>query len=275
MRASARFALGGLALLVLAVTLGPLLIDADPLRQDLSRRLAPPFWMDGALPGHPLGTDELGRDLLARVLVGGRASLLVGFVASTAACAIGICAGLLAGYAGGIVDRLVMGAGDLWIAFPFLVLAIAVISVAGSSPAVLIVLLTLAGWVMPARVTRAIVRQVKGEDYVAASVGFGGGRRHVLRRHLLPSVAGANLVVWTFMVGALVLVEGGLSFLGLGVRPPAPSWGNILRDGRELMEIAWWVPLWPGLALTATVLLVNLLGEGLRQVFDVKEGDRA
>lgn len=275
MRASARVALAGLVVLVLAVAVGPLLVGADPLEQDLSARLAPPFWMEGALAGHPLGTDQLGRDLLARVLVGGRASLLVGFTASSAACAIGIGAGLLAGYAGGVVDRLVMGAGDLWIAFPFLVLAIAAISVVGSSPAVLIVLLTLAGWVMSARVTRAIVRQIRGEDYVAASVGFGGGRVHVLGRHLLPAVAGANLVVWTFMVGSLVLIEGGLSFLGLGVRPPTPSWGNILSDGRELMESAWWIPLWPGLALTVTVLLVNLLGEGLRRVFDVREDGRA
>ncbi|MDX6744833.1 ABC transporter permease [Actinocorallia sp. A-T 12471] len=271
----ARIALAGLALLAAAVAFGPLLLPADPLKQNLADGLAPPFWMDGAIPGHPLGTDQLGRDLLVRTLAGGRTSLLVGFVAATLACFLGILAGLVAGYLGGIIDRLIMGVGDLWIAFPFLVLAIAAITVVGSSTPVLIVLLTLAGWVTPARVTRALARRLKGEDYVSAAVGFGGGHRYVIARHLLPAVAGANAVIWTFMVGALVLIEGGLSFLGLGVRPPTPSWGTILNDGRDLMETAWWVPLWPGLALTLTVLFVNLLGDGLRRVFDVKESDRA
>ncbi|GAB2831081.1 ABC transporter permease [Actinocorallia aurea] len=271
----ARAALAGLVLLALAVVFGPLLLSADPLEQNLSEGLAPPFWMDGAVAGHPLGTDQLGRDLLVRTLAGGRTSLLVGFVAATLACLVGVVAGLVAGYLGGPLDRIVMGVGDLWIAFPFLVLAIAAITVVGSSTTVLIVLLTLAGWVTPARVTRALARRLKGEDYVSAAVGFGGGHRYVLTRHLLPAVAGANAVIWTFMVGALILIEGGLSFLGLGVRPPTPSWGTILNDGRDLMETAWWVPLWPGLALTVTVLLVNLLGDGLRRVFDVKESDRA
>ncbi|MDA0632655.1 ABC transporter permease [Nonomuraea sp. MCN248] len=275
MRTSVRVSLAGLGLIALAVTAGPLVLGVDPLDQDLPARLAPPFWMEGAVAGHPLGTDQLGRDLLARVLAGGRTSLLVGFVASTLTCAIGILVGLLAGYLGSWVDRLIMGLGDLWIAFPFLVLAIATIGVVGSSTPVLITLLVLAGWVTSARVTRTIVKQVRGEDYVMAAVGAGAGHRNVLTRHLLPAVASANLVIWTFSVGTMVLVEGGLSFLGLGVRPPAPSWGTILSDGRELLETAWWIPLWPGLMLTLTVLLVNLLGDGLRDTFDVRTDNHA
>lgn len=275
MRPSVRIALAGLVPIALAVAFGPLLLGVDPLEQDLPAKLAPPFWMEGSLAGHPLGTDQLGRDLLARVLAGGRTSLLVGFVASTLACAVGIVVGLLSGYLGGWTDRLIMGLGDLWIAFPFLVLAIAAIGVVGSSTPILITLLTLAGWVTSARVTRTIVKQVRGEDYVAASVGAGAGHLSVLTRHLLPAVAGANLVIWTFVVGTMVLVEGGLSFLGLGVRPPAPSWGTILNDGRELLETAWWIPLWPGLALTLTVFLVNLLGDGLRDALDVRTDDHA
>lgn len=275
MRPSVRIALAGLVPIALAVAFGPLLLGVDPLEQDLPAKLAPPFWMEGSLAGHPLGTDQLGRDLLARVLAGGRTSLLVGFVASTLACAVGIVVGLLSGYLGGWTDRLIMGLGDLWIAFPFLVLAIATIGVVGSSTPILITLLTLAGWVTSARVTRTIVKQVRGEDYVAASVGAGAGHLSVLTRHLLPAVAGANLVIWTFVVGTMVLVEGGLSFLGLGVRPPAPSWGTILNDGRELLETAWWIPLWPGLALTLTVFLVNLLGDGLRDALDVRTDDHA
>ncbi|MFG1941496.1 ABC transporter permease [Nonomuraea sp. NPDC048826] len=275
MRTSVRIALSGLALITLSVMLGPLVLGLDPLEQDLPAKLAPPFWMEGALPGHPLGTDQLGRDLLARVLAGGRTSLLVGFVASTLTCAVGILVGLLAGYLGGWVDRLVMGLGDLWIAFPFLVLAIATIGVIGSSTPVLITLLVLAGWVTSARVTRTIVKQVRGEDYVMAAVGAGAGHLNVLTRHLTPAVASANLVIWTFSVGTMVLVEGGLSFLGLGVRPPTPSWGTILNDGRELLETAWWIPLWPGLTLTLTVLLVNLLGDGLRDTFDVRTDNHA
>ncbi|MCC5578383.1 ABC transporter permease [Microtetraspora sp. AC03309] len=275
MRTSVRIALAGSALIALAVTFGPPLLGLDPLEQDLPARLAPPFWMEGALAGHPLGTDQLGRDLLARVLAGGRTSLLVGFAASSLACVVGIVVGLLAGYLGGWVDRLVMGLGDLWIAFPFLVLAIATIGVVGSSTPILITLLVLAGWVTSARVTRTIVKQVRGEDYVMAAVGAGAGHLNVLARHLLPAVAGANLVIWTFSVGTMVLVEGGLSFLGLGVRPPTPSWGTILNDGRELLETAWWIPLWPGLTLTLTVLLVNLLGDGLRDTLDVRTDDHA
>ncbi|MET7401144.1 ABC transporter permease [Dactylosporangium sp. NPDC005572] len=262
-------ALTGLVALVLAAVLAGPLTGQDPIAQHLGDRLLPP-----GTAGHLLGTDDKGRDVLARTLYGARVSLLVGFVAATAASAFGMLLGLLAGYYGGWADRLITRAGDVWIAFPFLVLAVATLAVAGSDLWILVSLLALAGWVTPTRVTRSLVRRLRGADHVQAAIGLGAGDARVIRRHVLPAVLPANLVVWTLTVGTLILIEGGLSFLGLGVRPPTPSWGNMLNDGRGFLEIAWWMTAAPGVALTLTVLLTNLLGDALRDRLDVRLRDR-
>ena len=254
-----------LVLIVLACFVGPMLLGADATEQKLSQRLKPPFWLDGSVPGKPFGTDAFGRDMLARTLEGGRVSLEVGFGAATGAVLIGVLLGLVAGYRGGWVDRAVMAVSDVWIAFPFLVLALAAVAVVGSSVPVLIALLTLGGWVLPTRVTRTIAQRLRGEDYVLAAAGAGATDGYIIRKHILPQVIPANLVVWSFTVGTLVIIEGALSFLGLGVKPPQPSWGNILSDGVNYLETAWWICLWPALMLVTTVVATNGLGTGLRR----------
>jgi len=266
--------LGGLLVLLVLVTFPGLLTDHDPNTQTLSQRLVPPAWMAGGTSDHLLGTDHLGRDITARTLHGGRVSLLVGFVAATAASVLGILLGLLAGYRGGWVDRVVTEAGNVWLAFPFLVLAIATVAVVGSDLSVLVVLLAIAAWVTPTAITRAATASLRGEDYVQAAIGMGAGDTWILRRHVLRSVLAPNLVVWTLTVGTLVVIEGALSFLGLGVRPPTASWGSMLNDGRAYLETAWWLVVFPGAALTITVALTNLLGDGLRDALDVRTESR-
>ncbi len=264
----------GLLVLLLLVTFPGLVTGHDPETQNLSARLVPPAWLDGGSTEHLLGTDHLGRDVAARTLYGGRVSLLVGFVAATAASVLGIALGLLAGYRGGWLERVVAEAANVWLAFPFLVLAIATVAVVGSDLTVLVVLLAIAAWVTPTSITRAATASLRGEDYVQAAIGMGASDGWILRRHVLRSVLAPNLVVWTLTVGTLVVIEGALSFLGLGVRPPTASWGNMLSDGRAYLETAWWLVAFPGVALTATVAFTNLLGDGLRDALDVRTESR-
>ena len=254
--------LATLLVVVAACFLGPNAMGVDPLAQDLGNRLQAPAWLGG--DGGALGTDAFGRDVLARVLEGGKVSLLVGFGAATGAMVLGVLLGLVAGYRGGWIDRVVMAFADVWLAFPFLVLALAAVAVVGSDVPVLIVLLTLGGWVLPTRVTRTIVQQVRSEDFVVAAVGAGASDAYVIRKHLLPQVIPVTLVVWSFTVGTLVVVESALSFLGLGVRPPTPSWGNLVSDGTVYLESAWWIGAFPAVMIVVTVLVSNSLGAGLR-----------
>lgn len=252
-----------LVLVLLGCVVGPALIDADPVAQDLGNRLQKPGWLGG--DGGLLGTDPFGRDMLARTLAGGRVSLAVGFGAASGAVVLGVLLGLVAGYRGGRVDRAVMTLADVWLAFPFLVLALAAVAVVGSDIPVLIALLTLGGWVLPTRVTRTIVQRLRSEDYVVAATGAGATDRYVIAKHLLPQVLPVTLVVWSFTVGTLVVIESSLSFLGLGVRPPTPSWGNLISDGTVYLETAWWILTWPALMIVLTVLCANALGAALRR----------
>lgn len=252
-----------LALVVAGCLLGPLLVSADPIAQNLGNRLEAPRWMGGS--GGLLGTDAFGRDLLARTLAGGRVSLAVGFGAATGAVVLGVLLGLLAGYRGGRLDRAIMTVADIWLAFPFLVLALAAVAVVGSDVPVLIALLTLGGWVLPTRVTRTVVQRLRGEDFVVAATGAGASDRYVVVKHLLPQVLPVTLVVWSFTVGTLVVIESSLSFLGLGVRPPTPSWGNLISDGTVYLETAWWIIAWPSIMIGLTVLCANTLGTAMRR----------
>lgn len=252
-----------LGTLTLACVFGPGILGAEAGEQNLGNRLLEPSWLGGT--GGLLGTDAFGRDMLSRTLEGGRVSLAVGFGAATGAVLVGVTLGLVAGYLGGRWDRFIMTVADVWLAFPFLVLALATVAVVGSDIPVLIALLTLGGWVLPTRVTRTIVQRVRGEDFVVAAVGAGASTGYVVRRHLLPQVVPVNLVVWSFTVGTLVVIEGSLSFLGLGVRPPMPSWGNLISDGTTYLGTAWWIVAWPSAFIVLTVLCANALGAGLRR----------
>jgi peptide/nickel transport system permease protein len=265
---SALVATGVLALVVASAVFAGQLAPHDPYAQDLGNRLRPPFWLPGASPGHLLGTDGFGRDILSRILYGGRVSLLIGFACSSVSATIGITLGLLSGYVGGKLGLVILRAADIQLAFPFLVIAIAVIAILGSDLPVLVGLLSVAGWVYYARITRGQTLRIRNAEYIEAARVIGCGSARIILRHVLPNVLSPNLVIWTFAIATLILIESSLSFLGVGVQPPTPSWGNMLSEGRTYVDDAWWLAIFPGLAITITVLAVNTLGDALRDILD-------
>lgn len=244
------------------------LAPENPLAIGLRTRLRPPFWMEGGDPRFLLGTDHLGRDLLSRMLYGLRVSLLVGLAAATLSAMLGGALGLLAGYLGRGVDVVAMRVADVQLAFPLLVLAIAVIGIVGASLPAIILVLGLWGWAGFARVVRAEVMVQRELDYVQAATVAGATPLRVMWRHILPNVASSAIVLWTFAVAQAVVVEGALGFVGLGVRPPAPSLGGIMNDGRQVLGNAWWVMVIPGCLLVALVVALNVLGDALRDWLD-------
>ena len=265
-------ALAGLAILlaVLACALSaPWLAPFDPTLQDvIDKRLQPPLWVSDLGETHWLGTDHLGRDLLSRTIYGARVSLAVGFGAVALSGTAGLAIGLFAGYLGGRLDDLFMRLGDIQLAFPLILLAIALVAVLGPSLPVLIFVLGLTGWVNYARIVRAEVLTLREREYIEAVLALGGGTWRVLWRHLLPNVLTPAVVMATLDVARMIIFESALSFLGLGVQPPTPAWGSMLADGRQFIVTAWWPATVPGLAIMLTVLGINLLGDWLRDALD-------
>lgn len=261
--------LAGTTLLIVVVSFlfaGSITSHSPTASMDLRSRFVPPAWEAGGSMEHPLGTDHMGRDVLSRTLHGGQISLQIALIASTIAVLGGAAFGLVSGYVGGPVDRILCAITDLWIAFPFLVLALAVIAAVGSSIPTLIILLSMAGWVYPARVTRAQTMKIRGHEFVQASVATGATHEHIIRYHILPNIVSVNVVLWTLSVGTAILIEGSLSFLGLGISPPTPSWGTMLNEGRTYLQDAWWLSVFPGLTLMLTVLLINASGDALQNI---------
>ena len=258
---------GLLVLLVSLALLAPF-IALDPLAQSLRDRLLPPAWIEEGSMKHLFCTDQLGRDLLGRLLIGLRVSLVIGLVAATSSALIGVTLGMLAGYFRGATESVIMRLADIQLAFPLLVLAIAILALVGGSLIPLVLVLSLFGWAVYARVVRAAVLVQRQMDYVSAARTAGASHLRIMFRHLLPNVTATVLVLWTFSVAQMVVLEGALSFLGLGVRPPAPSIGGIMSDGRQLLELAWWLTVVPGTALVALVVAFNALGDDLRDWLD-------
>lgn len=249
--------LGALILFALA---GPLLIGADPARQVLRARLAPPL-LFGGTSAHPLGTDRLGRDLLARLAAGGRTSLLIGVVATLISGSLGVALGLVAGYLGGRIDRLVAFAADVQLALPFVLIAIAVVAVLGNSTRNVIAVLAVSGWVGYTRVVRLEVRRLRAAPFVEAARALGASRWRVMGRHILPNVTGPVVVIAGQQVAGMMLFEAALSYLGLGVSGGTITWGSMVADGRETLLTAWWVSTIPGTAIALTILGLNLTGD--------------
>lgn len=255
-----------LVIVLFSVFFAHLLTPYEPTAgMSLRDRFMPPAWLEGGSWEHPFGTDNLGRDVLARTLYGGRVSLSVAFVASSFSMILGVVVGLVSGYMGGLLDRFVLRLTEFWIAFPFLVLALAVIAVVGSTPMVLIMLMSLSGWVYPARVTRAQTLKLRQSEYVQSAISIGASPFHVIRFHIVPDIVSVNIILWTLTFGALILVESSLSFIGLGVSPPTPSWGNMLSDSKTYLQDAWWISVVPGLALMITILCINTVGDTLQK----------
>ncbi len=252
-----------LALVVIAGIFAPWLAPHDPLRGDLANDyLHPPGW------SFPLGADAQGRDVLSRVLYGARISLLVGIISQTVAVTLGVTLGLLAGYFRGWIDLVVMRLADITLAFPSLLLLIAVAAAVRPSLPVIFVVIGAVGWAGMARLVRAQVLSLVDSDYVAAARALGAGNRRILLNHLLPNVRAQVIIAATLGIAAAIMAEAALSFVGLGAQPPTPSWGAMVAEGRDLIRVAPWVSVAPGLAVGVAVLGFNLVGDALREALD-------
>lgn len=266
-----RTALGASVLILLFVmaALGaPWIAPHDPADADLFRRLQPPAWQEGGEWAFPLGCDALGRDILSRLLFGARVSLLVASLVIGIAAVIGTLAGLAAGYLRGWTDTLVSRLVDTLLGFPYLVFAIGLMAMMGPGLHNIVLVLIYKEWVFSCRVVRGETLAAREQDYVEAARALGCGTRHIMLREILPNVLSPVLVVATFRMAYVIIMEASLSFLGLGVQPPAPSWGSMVADGRDFLVDAWWVSTLPGLAILALVLSINLASQGLRDAFD-------
>jgi peptide/nickel transport system permease protein len=261
----------GLTVLVVmagAALLAPQIAPWDPARQMLVKRLRPPAWEARGLREHPLGTDHLGRDILSRIVYGGRISLGVGLSAVTLSALIGVTLGLLAGFHGGRADALIMRVADVFLAIPYILLAMGVVFALGPSLLNVILVMAVTRWVQFARIVRADVLSIREREFVSGARARGNRSLRLLLRHVLPNALTPIIVVATLELAFMIIYESALSFLGLGVQPPTPTWGWMLADGRNYIATAWWLATFPGLAIMLTVLAVNLLGDWLRDTLD-------
>jgi peptide/nickel transport system permease protein len=258
---------GGLvvAALVIVGVLSPWLAPHDPQHQALEAMLKPPQWLGGS---HVLGTDNLGRDILSRIIYGARVSLLVAFAVVLISGAVGILLGAISGYFGGKIDFAIQKLVEVVWAFPALLLAITILAFLGQGLFNLILALVAQRWIQYCRVVRGQTLSLRDRDFVAATRALGAGSPRVIRRHILPNLAQISLVIGTFSMASAIISEASLSFLGLGVPPGIPSWGTMLADSRSYISTAWWLALFPGLAIFLTVLGINLLGDGVRDLLD-------
>lgn len=240
----------------------------NPATQSLRLRLKPPIWQEGSEPDHLLGTDALGRDMLSRIIYGARISLIVGVTSVLIQGGIGVLLGLFAGYYGKRLDDLIMRLADIQQAIPFLILAVAVAAVLEASLINIIIILGFTGWVTYGRVVRGEVLSLRKREFVEAARALGSSDGRIIFHHILPNVIGSVTVIGTLTVSRMILAEASLSFLGLGVPPPATSWGGMVADGRDYLVTAWWVSILPGMAIFFTVLAINLLGDWLREALD-------
>ena len=272
MRASAarRHALGivgiVLAAAAVAAALGaPLLAPHDPTASDFAVGLNPP-----GTPGHPWGTDQLGRDLYSRVLYGARIALFIGFCTVLVTAVVGGVLGLLAGFFGGWPGNVLMRIADVQLSFPFILLALTINAIVGLGLRNIIISLSAAGWVVFARVVRGEVLSVKQREYVQAAQALGIGHGRLLFRHVLPNVVPSIVILASLQFSQFIVAEAAISFLGFGVQPPTPAWGSMLSESRDFLYVAWWLAAFPGGALALTALGVNLVGDWLRDVLDPK-----
>ena len=267
-RRTSLFGLVVVAVVVVTALAAAVVTPFDPIEQDIGERLKAPLTRDAAGRVHPLGTDHLGRDILARIVFGARPALLVGFAAVAISGVLGMVTGLVAGYFGGRIDDLLMRLADIQLAFPFILLAIAVIGVLGPSLTTIICVIGVSSWVVYARIVRGAALSLREREFVQAAQALGSRDGRILVRHVLPNVFTPWLVVATLDMARVIVVESALSFLGLGVQPPTPTWGGMLADGRVYISTAWWLATFPGLAILITVLGINLFGDGLRDTLD-------
>lgn len=260
-----------LTLLVLGAVLAPLLGLPDPTRGVLRDRMMPPTWSGLSLGAHPLGTDQLGRDILSRIVYGSQITLTIAACAVLLGGCVGVLLGIVSGYIGGAVDRVLMRLVDIQLAIPLMLLALLVVAALGPSMTNLIIVLALTSWIRYARIVRGQVLALREREFVLSARAIAASRSRIMLSHILPNVLTPAFVVATLELARIVLMDSALSFLGLGVQPPAASWGRMLAEGRTYINNAWWIVTFPGLAITLTVLSINLLGDWLRDYFDPRQ----
>lgn len=266
-----------LLIVVIAAVFAPILAPYDPNTGFITDRLQCPMFTT-CQPGTPqpiegssehiLGTDQLGRDVLSRLIYGARVSLIVGLTAVLLGAGVGSTLGMISGYYGGILDTVIMRTADIFLAFPYLLLAIAIVAVIGGGLLNVVIVLAIATWVPYARLARGSVLSTREQEYVVAAQAIGVREGSLMFRHMLPNILTPIIIYGTFAVAAVIIAEAGLSFLGLGVGTARPTWGNMLSDGRDYVSSAWWLATIPGLAIVFTVLSINLIGDWLRDVLD-------
>jgi peptide/nickel transport system permease protein len=259
-------------LIVISVILVAIFADViaphDPAQNNLGDMLKPPVWLDGGSSTYILGTDNLGRDMLSRIIFGTRVSLLVGVFSVILAGIIGILVGILAGYYGGIIDNVLMRIVDSFLAIPSILFILVVLAVFDPSIMVLIIVIGFTNWVTYARVVRGEVLSIKEREYVKASKSIGTKNSIIMLKHIFPNIVSSFIVISTLSVATTIVLEASLSFLGLGIQPPTVSWGGMLTDGRNYLATNWWLATFPGIAITITVLGIIFLGDWLRDVLD-------
>lgn len=261
---------GGLVTLALffVAIFAPYIAPHDPTKGNLLARMKPPAWIEGGSWSYPLGTDQMGRDLLSRIIYGSRVSLALGVIVVTLSVTLGTALGVISGYYGGWVDAVIQRIVDILLAFPYLVLAVALMGVFGPGLINLVLALVYKEWVVTCRLVRGEVLSAKEKDYVEAARASGASSLHIMFKEILPNVVSPVIVMATLRVAWVILMEASLSFLGLGVQPPTPAWGSIIASGREYIFEAWWISTFPGIAILLTVLGINLLGQGIRDALD-------
>jgi peptide/nickel transport system permease protein len=256
--------------LVIPAVFAPQVAPYDPLRGGLSKRLKAPAWQEGGSIAHPLGTDKMGRDILSRMIYGARVSLAVSLVAIVVGGIIGTTLGLMSGYFGGRVDALLMRLVDISLSLPTILLALVLVAAVGPSFWTVITVLVVLLWARYARLVRGETLSIKERDFIARARVAGASHTRIMTKYILPNVVNSLIVLATLQVGYVILLESALSFLGAGLPRPTPAWGLMVADGRELIVTAWWVSMFPGLAIMLTVLALNLLGDWLRDHLDPK-----
>ncbi len=257
-----------LLVIVGATLMAPWVAPHDPLGVDIRHRLVPPAWMEGGTTRHLLGTDQVGRDLFARVVYGGRVSLVVGVFAVLISATLGVLLGLAAGYFGSRTDAVIMTLLNVMLSFPFVLLALAVIAVLGPNLVNMIFVLGIADWPLYARVIRAETLAIREREFITAGRALGMSHPRLMFGQILPNLVSLIVVIATLQVARVIILESFLSFLGLGIQPPTPAWGNMLGEGRVYMLNSWWIAAFPGLAIFVTTLAINLMGNALRDWLD-------
>jgi peptide/nickel transport system permease protein len=253
---------------IFSAVLAPWISPHDPILQDVEKRLFPPMWQEGADPNYLLGTDHLGRDIVSRLIYGARISIVVSVSAVALSAALGTLIGLFSGFYGGKVDNIFMRIADVQLAFPFILLAIAIVAVLGPDLQNIIITMAITGWVIYARVVRAEVLSLREKEFITSVRALGGSNGRIIFKHLFPNVVPPIIVIVTLEMARMIIMEAALSFLGLGIQPPTPTWGGMLADGRVYLVTSWWLATFPGLVIMLVVLGINLLGNWLRDMLD-------